>query len=175
MDDTDEGPNPLAEGTALALRAHLLSTARPELLVAADVQRAGAPDLVCWQWQPGQVWVWQLRYEYDRRVPKRWPPAALLATVAADPLSAGLEVVAGPPLHTVGLPAEQEASNMAEPDEAVTVLDGPVPGLQLYRTAYQKVESPDGERREAAMRAAKRSASRCNRAVTAARVAARPA
>lgn len=62
LDDDDDDPNELAEGTALGLRAHLLITARPELLVAADVKRMGGPDLVCWEWEPGQVRVWQLRY-----------------------------------------------------------------------------------------------------------------
>ncbi|WP_123809627.1 hypothetical protein [Micromonospora globispora] len=173
MDDLDYGPNSLAEGTALALRAHLLATARPELLIAADVKRHGGPDLVCWQWQPGQVWVWQLRYLHDTRTPQQWPPAAVRAAVAADPLSAGLEVVPGPPMQTLGLLAEQEASNMAEPEEAVTVRDGRIPGLQLYSTAHQEV-SRDFARREASMRAAKYSASRCNRMVAEARAAAQP-
>lgn len=174
MDDLDDGPNSLAEGTALALRAHLLATARPELLIAADVKRHGGPDLVCWQWQPGQAWVWQLRYMHDSKAPQQWPAAAVLAAVAADPLSAGLEVVAGPSMQTLGLLVEQEASNMAEPEEAVTVRDGPIPGLQLYSIACQKAESPDFARREASMRAAKYSASRCNRMVAAARAAAQP-
>ncbi|MFC0030191.1 hypothetical protein ACFFMM_11740 [Micromonospora chaiyaphumensis] len=174
MDDSDGGPNSLAEGTALALRAHLLATARPELLVAADVKRNGGPDLVCWQWQPGKVWVWQLRYLHDPGTPQHWPPAAVLAAVAADPLSAGLDVVPGPSMRTLGLLAEQEASNMAEPEETVAVRDGPIPGLQLYCTAYQEAGGPDFTRREASMRAAKYGASRCNRVVAAARATSLP-
>ncbi|PWU44876.1 hypothetical protein DLJ46_23690 [Micromonospora globispora] len=77
-------------------------------------------------------------------------------------------------MQTLGLLAEQEASNMAEPEEAVTVRDGRIPGLQLYSTAHQEVESRDFARREASMRAAKYSASRCNRMVAEARAAAQP-
>jgi hypothetical protein len=171
MDYLDDYPNPLAEAAAIALRVRALVAGRPDLLIQSDTLRNQAVDLVCWEYVPGQVWVWQFLYEgdVDEVVEQEWPPQEAMSAAARDPLSANLEVVAGPSIAGLGLATVQTGSNAADLSQLVTVYDGDIPGLQLYGTKYVDMDSPGATEHLNAMNSAIDTASDRNSAVKHAR------
>jgi hypothetical protein len=99
-----------------------LADARPDLLIQSETRGDGAVDLVCWEYEPRQVWVWQFLYggDVEEVVEQEWPPWEVMAAVARDPLSANLEVVAGPSMSSLGLAPGQTGGNPLDLAQGVT-------------------------------------------------------
>lgn len=122
-----------ARAAAIALRIHALHAAYPHALVSGDVMVQREVHLVCWQCRPGQAWVWA--FMFARTFRRRPADAERLLEpfrrrVEQDPLSAGLEVVAGPRFQSLGLPVSQTGSNNADLHELVVVTDADQDGLR---------------------------------------------
>jgi hypothetical protein len=137
----DLGDNWAAHCTAIILRARELIARFPDALVQGDTLLEYGADIVYWQAQPGTVWVWQLAHDTDEAADTA-VPADVLDLVARDPLSAGLEVIAGPSFRELGLSEAHNGTNGFAPDQRVTVYDGPAPGRQVYQTTYQDMDEP---------------------------------
>jgi Family of unknown function (DUF6000) len=135
-----------ARGAAIALRLQGLRQAYPHALVCGDVMVQREVHLVCWQCRPDQAWVWA--FVFARTFRRRPADAQRLLEsfrhrVEQDPLSAGLEVIAGPRFQSLDLPVSQVGSNDADLHELVVVTDADQDGLQLYEIYAQDEDSPD--------------------------------
>ncbi|PWR14398.1 hypothetical protein DKT69_16560 [Micromonospora sicca] len=159
----DAGNTP-AHMTAIMLRMQVLVGMNDgQAIIWGSTLNEQGPDLICWECEPGKVWVWEFKSENNR------DGAGSLATELQEhieqarksPLSAGLEVEAGPSFASIGKPYEQTATNVAEPAELVTVHDAAnVAGLQLYRTDQQDEDSPAAQEHHEKSDAAKLAASK---------------
>jgi hypothetical protein len=144
-----------AHATAVDLRMLALATRYPHALIWGANDGEDGPHLVCWNAEPGQVWVWQLMPEDDpyAGMDTALAPGTGLATVQADPLSAGMRVRLGPTFGELGQPTNQTAAGVRHRGDLITVFDGRA-GLQLYYTDEDAADTDSFDVREQAVRVA---------------------
>lgn len=125
-----------AHDTAVVMRAQALMAhyTGAEVRIFADLEApAGGADLVCWECEPGKVWVWEFKSEGEAvKSTTEEQIAKHLEQVMQSPITKDLKVVPGPTFESIGLAPFQSAPNLKNPYEVVTVRDG-APGLQIYR------------------------------------------
>ena len=163
-------PSPAALGTVIALRLAALAARWPTAALWGDTLIQQQAQLICWDGEPGTVWVWRFAH-VDEADAVAGPGAEILASTVDDPLTAGRSVVAGPAFGSLGLAPVSTAACAGNPDQLVTVFDGPAPGVQLYQVEWQDMDSPAGAAAKARADAAIDLAARRRNAVQAARPA----
>ncbi|MFC4146430.1 hypothetical protein ACFO0M_09205 [Micromonospora mangrovi] len=130
----------------LALRVAELRERFPDALVSCDVRgEFPGPDLICWNGDPEEIWVWLFEPDGPDGVARA---RERLREFLADPREVtgvvAKRVVAGP---NSAFPAVSvEAASPLDSRQRVEVRHGPVDGIQLHRDFDVEKKTPQAER-----------------------------